>query len=38
MHHAFDMLVIGTGTAGSTLALACRKAGRQVAVVGTNIF
>jgi glutathione reductase (NADPH) len=28
-----DVLVIGTGTAGSTLALACRKGGRQVAVV-----
>ncbi|HEY5512158.1 MAG TPA: FAD-binding protein [Geomonas sp.] len=38
MRHALDVLVIGTGTAGSTLALACRKAGRQAAVVGTNIF
>ena len=38
MRHALDVLVIGTGTAGSTLAVTCRKAGRQVAVVDTNIF
>ena len=28
----FDVLVIGTGTSGYTLALACREAGRSVAV------
>lgn len=33
MQHSFDVLVIGTGTAGYTLALALSKAGRRVAVV-----
>lgn len=33
MEEALDVLVIGTGTAGYTLALACQKGGRQVAVV-----
>ena len=33
-----DVLVIGTGTAGYTLALACRKAGRQVAVVDNRPY
>ncbi|WP_026841127.1 dihydrolipoyl dehydrogenase family protein [Citrifermentans bremense] len=33
MQETADVLVIGTGTAGFTLALACRKGGRQVAVV-----
>lgn len=33
MEERVDVLVIGTGTAGYTLALACRKAGREVAVV-----
>ena len=32
MHQSFDVLVIGTGTAGYTLALACSKAGLRVAV------
>lgn len=34
----FDVLVIGTGTAGYTLALALRKAGRQVAVVDNRPY
>ncbi len=38
MQHTVDVLVIGTGTAGSTLALACRKAGRQVAVVDYRAY
>lgn len=33
MQHSFEVLVIGTGTAGYTLALALSKAGRRVAVV-----
>jgi hypothetical protein len=32
MTREFDVLVIGTGTSGYTLALACREAGRSVAV------
>jgi glutathione reductase (NADPH) len=38
MRHDFDVLVIGTGTAGFTLALACSKAGRKVAVVDSKPF
>lgn len=38
MQHTVDVLVIGTGTAGFTLALACRKAGKQVAVVDSKPF
>jgi glutathione reductase (NADPH) len=38
MQHDFDVVVIGTGTAGFTLALACRKAGRKVAVVDSKPF
>jgi len=33
-----DVLVIGTGTSGYTLALACRKAGRTVAVADNRPF
>lgn len=38
MQHTIDVLVIGTGTAGHTLALACRKAGHQVAVVDNRPY
>ncbi len=38
MHHTVDVLVIGTGTAGYTLALACRKAGLRVAVVDNRPY
>jgi glutathione reductase (NADPH) len=38
MHRSFDVLVIGTGTAGYTLALACSKAGLQVAVVDNQPY
>jgi len=38
MHHTFDVLVIGTGTAGYTLALACSKAGRRVAIVDNQPY
>lgn len=33
MKNDYDILVIGTGTAGSTLAHLCRKKGKQVAIV-----
>lgn len=33
MVNVVDVLVIGTGTAGYTIALALNKAGRKVAVV-----
>ena len=38
MHQSFDVLVIGSGTAGYTLALACSKAGRQVAMVDNQPY
>lgn len=34
----YDVVVIGTGTAGYHLALTCRKAGRKVAVVDSGPF
>jgi glutathione reductase (NADPH) len=38
MTREFDVLVIGTGTSGYTLALACREAGRSVAVVDNRPY
>jgi glutathione reductase (NADPH) len=38
MHHNFDVLVIGTGTAGYTLAMACSKGGRRVAIVDNQPY
>lgn len=38
MQQKFDVLVIGSGTAGYTVALACRKAGLKVAVVDDRPF
>jgi len=38
MHQNFDVLVIGSGTAGYTLALACSKAGRQVALTDNQPY
>ena len=35
---AFDLMVIGTGTAGSTVASRCRSAGWQVAIVDSRPF
>src|SRR5229473_7756400 len=34
----YDVVVIGTGTAASTVAMRCRKAGKQVAVVDSRPF
>jgi glutathione reductase (NADPH) len=38
MMREFDVLVIGTGTSGYTLALACREAGRSVAVADNRPY
>jgi pyruvate/2-oxoglutarate dehydrogenase complex dihydrolipoamide dehydrogenase (E3) component len=38
MVNVYDVLVIGTGTAGYTLSLALRKAGRRVAVVDNRPY
>jgi glutathione reductase (NADPH) len=34
----FDLVVIGTGEAGSTVALRCRAEGKQVAIVDSRSF
>lgn len=34
----YDVVVIGTGSAASTAAMRCRKAGRQVAVIDSRPF
>jgi glutathione reductase (NADPH) len=38
MTREFDVLVIGTGTSGYTLALACREAERSVAVADNRPY
>lgn len=38
MAHKFDLVVIGTGSAASTVASQCRKGGWQVAVVDSRPF
>ena len=38
MPHKFDLVVIGTGTAGSTVASQCRAAGWSVAVIDSLPF
>lgn len=38
MNHGFDVIVIGTGTAASTVAGRCRRAGRSVAVIDALPF
>src|SRR5260370_20891066 len=38
MIRKFDAVVIGTGSAASTVASRCRKAGRQVAIVDSRPF
>lgn len=38
MPHNFDLIVIGTGAGGSTVAHKCRKAGWQVAIIDSNPF
>src|SRR5260370_2915460 len=34
----FDLVVIGTGVAASTVAFECRSAGRQVAIIDSRPF
>lgn len=36
--HNFDLVVIGTGAGGSTVAHKCRKAGWKVAIIDSNPF
>lgn len=38
MNHNFDLVVIGTGAGGSTVAHKCRKAGWKVAIIDSNPF
>ncbi len=38
MHDKFDLVVIGSGTAGSTVAFQCRAAGWSVAVIDSLPF
>lgn len=38
MSRNFDVVVIGTGAAGSTVAYACRSAGRSVAIIDSRPF
>ena len=38
MEHNFDLVVIGTGAGGSTVAHKCRKAGWKVAIIDSNPF
>lgn len=38
MLRKFDLVVIGTGSAASTVAYECRKAGWEVAIVDSRPF
>ncbi len=38
MTHDFDVIVIGTGAAGSSVAFACSEAGRKVAIIDKRPF
>lgn len=38
MSHTFDVIVVGTGTAATTVAGRCRKAGRTVAIIDEMPF
>ena len=38
MRKQFDLIVIGTGTAASTVASHCRSAGWQVAIIDSRPF
>jgi len=37
MRSSFDLIVIGTGEAGSVVAAGCRAAGREVAIVDSRL-
>jgi glutathione reductase (NADPH) len=37
-NHAFDLIVIGTGTAASTAAHECSSAGLKVAIIDSTSF
>ncbi len=38
MEHRFDLVVIGTGAAGTTVAYECRSAGWEVAIIDSRPF
>ncbi len=38
MNKNFDLIVIGTGSAGSNAAYACRSAGWKVAIIDSRPF
>ena len=38
MPHNFDLIVIGTGAAGSTVAFKCQSAGWHVAIIDSRPF
>src|SRR5882724_8194097 len=38
VHRKFDLIVIGTGAAGSSAAYKCRKAGWEVAIIDSRPF
>lgn len=38
MRNKFDLIVIGTGTAASTVAFECRSVGWQVAIIDSRPF
>ncbi len=38
MEHKFDLVVIGTGAAGTPVAYECRSAGWEVAIIDSRPF
>ena len=38
MNYSYDLIVIGTGAAGSTIAYECRAAGWEVGIIDSNPF
>ena len=38
MNRKFDLIVIGTGAAGTTVAYECRSAGWEVAIIDSRPF
>ncbi len=38
MNYSFDLIVVGTGAAGSTIAYECKNAGWEVGIIDSNPF